>query len=512
MLTLFFRPGLSAFLAGAVVLFIELAGSKLLAAVFGSSLYVWSALITITLLSLAIGAWTGGWFADRWTQSHTLTFLWFGASLTMGLVAPLRQLVFPLTGQMDLRLGVLLCSLVLFFLPLAFLAAIPPVLVKQLDPPRDNLGRIVGKISSIGTAGSCFGAIITGFYLVPNFSLTRLFLYFSFFLALGGISTLWKGGKKIPLVLLLIAWSGCLLLFSPERNLDLLGNRTATTTLEIRQSLYGQLQVLENESRRLFFLDGIFQGGISASSGLSLTEYTATMEILGLSAFPSAKKILVVGLGSGVIPSDFQKKGLQVDSVEINPQVIQLCQKWFDLKLPIGRIHEQDGRQFIKQTNENFDLVFLDAFSGEEIPAHLLTLEAFQEIHSKLSKNGALLINYVGFETGPSAKVLSTLAATLRQVFPSVDLFLSGEKDRLSNFIITARMQDGPWTPTDDIPWEQDKTVAYKEIMANRFEPGKPYAFLFTDDYCPLEWLDRQTRFQWRTKCIALMQMNETGI
>jgi len=91
-----FRYGFAVFFAGASVLFIELAGARLLAPVYGSSLYVWSALIAVTLLSIAGGAWGGGWLADRCPQPRIIAFLWLAASFTMGLTIPLRVFVFSL--------------------------------------------------------------------------------------------------------------------------------------------------------------------------------------------------------------------------------------------------------------------------------------------------------------------------------------------------------------------------------------------------------------------------------
>jgi len=53
------------FLSGAVLLGVEIAASRVLAPTFGSSLYVWGALIGVVLTGLAIGYWLGGTLADR---------------------------------------------------------------------------------------------------------------------------------------------------------------------------------------------------------------------------------------------------------------------------------------------------------------------------------------------------------------------------------------------------------------------------------------------------------------
>src|ERR1044072_8967656 len=58
------------FLSGAVLLGVEIAASRVLAPTFGSSLYVWGALIGVVLTGLAIGYWLGGTLADRWPTPY----------------------------------------------------------------------------------------------------------------------------------------------------------------------------------------------------------------------------------------------------------------------------------------------------------------------------------------------------------------------------------------------------------------------------------------------------------
>ncbi|HXH97285.1 MAG TPA: fused MFS/spermidine synthase, partial [Gaiellaceae bacterium] len=62
----------AAFLAGAVLLGVEIAASRVLAPFFGNSLYVWGALIGVVLGGLAIGYWLGGALADRHPQPALL--------------------------------------------------------------------------------------------------------------------------------------------------------------------------------------------------------------------------------------------------------------------------------------------------------------------------------------------------------------------------------------------------------------------------------------------------------
>ena len=62
--------GTAVFLSGAVLLGVEIAASRVLAPTFGSSLYVWGALIGVVLTGLAVGYWLGGTLADRWPSPY----------------------------------------------------------------------------------------------------------------------------------------------------------------------------------------------------------------------------------------------------------------------------------------------------------------------------------------------------------------------------------------------------------------------------------------------------------
>jgi spermidine synthase len=497
--------GFLVFLAGATVLFVEIAGSKVLAVIFGSSLYVWSALITVTLLSIALGAGLGGKVADRWPVPRTLAVLYLGAGIFLGAAVPLRRLAFPLAEGLDLRAGTFLSALMLYFLPLALLSAVPPVVVRLNAPSRDHLGRTVGWISALGTTGSFIGALATGFFLVPNFPLSHLFLLFAFLLALLG-AVAWKGRSPLPAAAFLAVWAICLFLLSPVDRLTALGKGKDFVELETRQDLYGQTQVLQVRDMRMLFLDGIYQGGVTYATGVSLSEYTATMEVLGFAAVPRAKRALVVGLGAGVLPSDLYRRGLDVDAVDINPQVVDVYSTWFDPAFPRERLHVADGRRYVARADGPYDLVFVDVYAGEEIPSHMLTREAFAEARETLSEDGALVLNYLGFRDTEDSRVLATLLATLRTSFAAVQAFSTQETGDLVNVIVVARKTEGPWAPSREVVYGEGRSEALSDVLAREVRAAKPLERLFTDDWCPVDYLDRELRFAWRREKIEAMR------
>src|SRR5690606_19018883 len=116
----------------------------------------------------------------------------------------------------------------------------------------------------------------------------------------------------------------------------------------------------------------------------------------------NVQRVLCIGMGVGVVPMNFANEGRDVDVIEINPAVVPIAESYFDfdpkkLNLTIG-----DGRQFVHTLNsKTYNTVVLDAFLGDSSPSHLMTREAFSDIHRVLKPGGVLVINaFANFEPG----------------------------------------------------------------------------------------------------------------
>lgn len=71
----------TAFVCGTIIMVVELIGSRVIGPYFGVSLFIWTALITVTLVALALGYWIGGKFADKNDNPSTLFALIIAAGL-----------------------------------------------------------------------------------------------------------------------------------------------------------------------------------------------------------------------------------------------------------------------------------------------------------------------------------------------------------------------------------------------------------------------------------------------
>jgi len=111
------------------------------------------------------------------------------------------------------------------------------------------------------------------------------------------------------------------------------------------------------------------------------------------------QSILVIGLGGGTLPSAFHSlyPEAKIDAVEIDPAVVSVARKYFDFKTtPNLRVHTRDARVWTKRAamqGAQYDIIVLDAFNGEYIPEHLMTMEYLQETRALLAPQGTLIAN-----------------------------------------------------------------------------------------------------------------------
>ena len=125
----------------------------------------------------------------------------------------------------------------------------------------------------------------------------------------------------------------------------------------------------------------------------------ARMMMAALYLNPAPRRILILGLGGGTLPSAFQRllPAAAIDAVEIDPAVVRVARKYFAFEpSATTRVFEEDGRVFVKRmqrANVTYDLVVLDAFDHEYIPEHMLTREFLLEVKSLLGDRGVLAAN-----------------------------------------------------------------------------------------------------------------------
>ena len=153
---------------GAVVMALEILGSRLLAPVFGNSLFVWGALIGVILAAMSSGYAFGGWLSDRYSGAHVLAGLLLFSGAWTFLIAWLGQLVlFKVAGLVeDPRWGPCLAAALLLGPPAFGLSGVLPALLRLAVSDLEYFGRHTGRMIALSTVGSLAGTWGTAFFFL----------------------------------------------------------------------------------------------------------------------------------------------------------------------------------------------------------------------------------------------------------------------------------------------------------------------------------------------------------
>ena len=161
---------LIAFLAGAILLALELVGSRVLAPSFDGSIFVWGSLIGVFLAALSVGYYLGGGLVDRRPSASLLAFFLIDAGL---FVLPLPRCGSyvcdaVLVRDFGPRANPLIACMALFFIPGMLMAVTSPFVIRLTARSIKQVGKTAGAVYAISTVGSIAGTLGTAFYLIPE--------------------------------------------------------------------------------------------------------------------------------------------------------------------------------------------------------------------------------------------------------------------------------------------------------------------------------------------------------
>ncbi len=162
--------------SGCFVMAVELLGGRLLAPYFGSSIYVWGAIITVFMLALSLGYLLGGRYSLRLPSLRRLAVILGAAAVTMlPVLIAAESLLDALSARLpDPRLGSLVSALMLFLVPTVISGMVSPYAVRLLVSDRLRSGDSAGKLYFVSTFGSAAGTLLTSFYLVLYFEVNQI--------------------------------------------------------------------------------------------------------------------------------------------------------------------------------------------------------------------------------------------------------------------------------------------------------------------------------------------------
>lgn len=421
------------FISGAVLMALEIVGSRVLAPYFGSSIFVWGSLISVVMAALSIGYYWGGWLSVREPTYGKLLLL----LLIPGVLIFFLPLIYPSVNDwiagVDFgnRLNPLIACSVLFLLPGIFLGTISPYVIRLAATQLHTVGSTAGTLYAVSTCGSIVGTLLTAFYLIPAIGVSNIIHALGITLAcLSLVVVPLVRLKRISLARAVTAVSFALgsvsMVWTPF---------VWARTLLQKDTFYHRIRIEEDDEARYMYFDRTLQSAMNLREPTALRLIYSRYTSLGFTFRPDAKKMLIIGLGGGSIPKKIQREfpNIEIDAVEIDPEVIKMAKDYFNVKENNNlRLHAQDGRLFLNRTQNQYDIILLDAYFTDAMPFHLTTKQFFELAQKKLTPNGIVVANLISAVTGPSGKIARAFVRTQRQIFPQTYVFAARRADQVS--------------------------------------------------------------------------------
>ena len=268
--------------------------------------------------------------------------------------------------------------------------------------------------------------------------------------------------------------------------------------LESKESLYNNIYVYEQPPyvsmtfghNRRIYTESVYNTRDDRDLPV---EYTRFMTA-SLMYAKDVHSVLEIGFGGGRTSWYLHRflPNVQVTSVELDPTVVALARKYFGIKEePNFQVVNRDGRLFLQESKEHYDLILIDAYRGPFVPFHLLTKEFYQIVREHLADGGVVAQN-----VEPSTMLFDSAVKTINAVFPQLDFY------RADGNIVTVAYDGAERKPEDLAGVARDRDKAYGlrysllEMLSQRrhiqIAGGNvidPNAKVLTDDFAPVETL-----------------------
>jgi len=479
---------LTAFVAGASIMAIEIVASRILAPFLGNSIVVWSSLIAVILAALSYGYLKGGVLADRSPSASQLSLIIACAALLTVLIAVGKNPCLTMATRIpDIRVAAIIAELLLFA-PVSFvLAMASPYVVRLKLKEVGSTGATVGRLYAISTLGSIAGTLGAGFYLLALVGSTAILfciagLLLGCSLMLSSRSFL-KTKAAVAGVIVLCAYG------APATSVPFIGGKHVFEA----DTHYNHCLVYEavdhNTQRPIrSLITDVYarQSSIFTDKNDDLVlDYLKYFRI-GQHFHPQATRSLLLGGGGFTYVADYFRRNpdKDLDVVELDPAFVDLAHRYFGLTSnPRLNIFVEDARVYLNHCRQKYDIVYLDTFSSALIvPHYMTTVETARLVYDALTPDGVAMLNLMSAIDGVRGQFLRAELATYRAVFPQVEVFkLNGSADIPGNVIIVA------FKSRAERRWSSDDPEMAARLAHRWTRPVEVDEPVMTDDFAPVE-------------------------
>ena len=477
-----------------VSLVVEIVAGRMLAPYVGMSLYTWTSIIAVVLAGFSVGHWWGGHIAERPAGKALVTTGWVliaAAVSTAGALLLLRLIGGPILSAVEHPVwSIVLLTSGVFFLPSLF-AGVPAPVLAQIAVMRENVqsGRSLGAMFAAGAVGAIAGTLLAGFVFIPWLGTTlTLSIVTAIYLAAAALVFWLARPVKRPAAAVIVS---ALALALGAVSLS----RPSSCTTE---SQYFCIRVLDLSAEqdlpvRRLVLDHLSHGtGARDLPRTMYSEFTAMFDAIARGRMePEPFSAFFIGGGTYSVPRAWADRNTgPITVAEIDPEVTATAVRDFWLEPERMTILDEDARVALrKRPGERYDVIVGDAFGDIAVPSHLVTREFFQLVRSRLSDDGAFLMNVIDFPERMAA--LSAIAATLQSVFESVEIWTRESlptRGEQRVFVLVAASKPTAFSVVATAAPEPTRFAAMAQSFTDRLVAKSSPAVL-TDDYAPIDRL-----------------------
>lgn len=432
---------LTEFFAGMSVMAVELGASRLMAPYFSSSQIVWTVIIGVIMIAMAIGNVWGGKLADKSATPDKLyrrliiAAIWIALIPFVGryLIAGISLLLAIFVTKNFLVWAALAACLVIFAFPCVLLGTVTPSLTRFTVDNLDDTGKTVGRLNALNTIGSIIGTFVPTFVTIPAVGTAATFLIFSGVLAAIGIAYfVFEKKKSVPGIVSVLLIAGlCFALPSYS-----FAFWQSDITLE-DESIYNYLQVQDDAKRTTLSTNVLF--GVQSVQG-----------------------------------------------AEIDKKIADIATDYFGLPGSVT-VAVEDGRAYLAASKEKFDVIMVDAYQDITIPFQLSSVEFFNEVCSHLKPNGVMVVN-LNMTSAENGSINEYLCDTMASVFKHT--VTAPVRGNTNTEVFCTNADD--WEETFLCSIAKLKDSDYADMMRTVYSKLTPYEggnCILTDDKAPVEVL-----------------------
>ena len=253
------------------------------------------------------------------------------------------------------------------------------------------------------------------------------------------------------------------------------------------ESIYNYLQVTEDENSINLSTNVAFgvQSRKMKSGGMTGMYYDYALAAPLMAE--DVEDVLILGLGTGTFAEQCLEyfPGCSVTGVEIDEKIVNIAREYFDLPEEVNAV-VGDGRAWLTASDEQWDVIMVDAYQDITIPFQMSSVEFFTEVYNHLKPGGVMVVN-MSMRSESEGSMNEYLMDTIKSVFPyawtvrvssgtNMELFATADADALARF--EERRGDVP-----------DEYAAIMQRVDDGLEAVEGGDYILTDDRAPVELL-----------------------